>query len=446
MESLSASDKTQQRPPFARVIQSCQAARSGSLITRRTFGRVTSLSSLAWLAAQHFGLADAVATAPRRPRARALIVLWLGGGPSQLETFDPKPGTAIAGPTRAIPTRVPGIELAAGLPQLAEQMEHVALVRSMLTKEGDHERGTYLMRTGYRPNPTVVHPALGAICAAELPEDRAEIPRYISILPSDKASRGGYLGEEFDAFRSGDPRDPLPDLVSSTADARRLKRLEDLDVVERAMARRYGARGQKTLHRETVDRAVRMMSSEQLDAFRVQDEPARVREGYGDTPFGRGCLAARRLIEAGVRCIEISLPGWDTHLNNFKGTAEQTKTLDPAFAALIQDLRAHDLFDSTLVLCTGEFGRTPRINPADGRDHWPTGFSLALAGGGIRGGQVIGETSPEGKPQPKDPCTVDDVYATILASMGIDPAKMMSTPIGRPIKLSEGKVIERLLA
>jgi hypothetical protein len=292
----------------------------------------------------------------------------------------------------------------------------------------------------------VVHPSLGAICAAELPEDKAEIPRYISILTADKATRGGYLGEQYDAFRTFDPRDPLTDVTSYVSDERRQKRLADLDVVEQAFARRYPAQSKRSMHRETVERALKMMSSEQLKAFQVEEEPKALRDAYGDTPFGRGCLAARRLVQVGVRCVEVALNGWDTHVNNYSGTATQTKILDPAFATLIRDLKEHDLLDSTLVLWTGEFGRTPKINPAGGRDHWPTGFSLALAGGGIQGGRVYGETDPNGLPEPKDPVTVDDLYATVLTTMGIDPGKIVISPIGRPMKLSEGKPLRQLFA
>jgi hypothetical protein len=406
--------------------------------TRRQFCRITSLSSLAWLASSQFSLADELNPPHKAGRAKAMIMLWLGGGPSHIETFDPKPGKPIGGPTKAIRTSAAGIVIAEGLPNVAEQMRHIALVRSVVSKEGDHERGTYLMKTGFRPNPTVVHPALGAICAAELPEDKTEIPRYISILSNDRVTRGGYLGEQYDAFRIFDPKDKIEDLLSTIDEPRRKLRLENLDVVERSFAARYPARADQTMHRQTVQRALRMMSSEQLKAFEIAGEPKSLRDAYGHTPFGRGCLAARRLVEVGVRCVEVALPGWDTHVNNFEGTATQTKILDPALATLIRDLDEHGLLDSTLVLCTGEFGRTPKINPADGRDHWPSGFSVALAGGGVRGGQAIGETDPAGGPKPKDEVSVDDLYATVLSAMGIDPAKTYITPIGRPIKLSDG--------
>lgn len=188
-----------------------------------------------------------------------------------------------------------------------------------------------------------------------------------------------------------------------------------------------------------------MMTSAQLRAFEISDEPVAVRAKYGDTPFGRGCLAARRLVEQGVRCVEVTLAGWDSHANNHGTHAQLLQILDPAFAALIQDLRERELLDRTVVLCGGEFGRTPRINPLDGRDHWPHGFSMALAGGGLRGGQVIGETDPEGGKHVADPRGVADIHATVLSALGIGPADEEISPAGRPVKLSEGAVIESLL-
>src|SRR5205807_931642 len=191
---------------------------------------------------------------------QSVILLWLAGGPSQLETFDPHPGTAIAGDTRAIGTAVPGVQLAAGFERLADQMGSVALVRSLVSKEGDHERGTYLMKTGYRPDPTVEHPSIGAICCHELPVGTTDIPRHISILAGRWPSRGGFLGAEFDAFQIGDPSGKLPDMASFAAGSRDLARARDLDVVERAFGR--GRRVEGTLHRESLARARTMMASE----------------------------------------------------------------------------------------------------------------------------------------------------------------------------------------
>jgi uncharacterized protein (DUF1501 family) len=410
-------------------------------LDRRGFLKLVGLS---WLTPVGQLLADQ-AERTRQP-AQSIILLWLDGGPSQLETFDPHPDTKIAGGTRAIATAVKGIRLAQGYEQLADQMGSVALIRSMVSKEGDHERGTYFMKTGYRPDPTVEHPSIGAICCHELPVGRTDIPRHISILTEKWPSRGGFLGGDFDAFQVGDPKGKLPDVISAVAAPRDLARVQDLDVVERAFARGRRGRVETTLHRETMARARVMMSSEQLKAFDVSHEPAGLLSEYGDTPFGRGCLAARRLIEVGVRCVEVTLGSWDTHVNNHEIHKARAKVLDPAFAALMRDLARRQLLHRTIVLCCGEFGRTPKVNPLGGRDHWPGGFSLAMAGGGIRGGLTIGQTDPEAVKDPVRPTTIEDVHATVLTALGLRPAKENTAPAtGRPIKLSAGRPIRELL-
>ncbi|WP_165231090.1 DUF1501 domain-containing protein [Aquisphaera insulae] len=381
-----------------------------------------------------------------REPARSVILLWLAGGPSQLETFDPHPNTAIAGGTRAIETAAKGVRLAEGFEQLAGQMGSVCLLRSMVSKEGDHERGTYMMKTGYRPDPSLVHASIGAVCCHELPTGETDIPRHVSILPGQWPSRGGYLGAEFDAFQLDDPRGKLPDVASPVDLPRDRSRVLDLDVVDRAFAKGRAQVARSTLHRETVTRARTMMTSEQLRAFDISKEPAEVLAEYGDSPFGRGCLAARRLIEVGVRCVEVTLSGWDTHVNNHEIHRKLVTQLDPAFAALLRDLSRRKLLDRTVVVCAGEFGRSPKINPLGGRDHWPTGFSVALAGGGLRGGLALGETDPEGLKDPSRPIPAQDVHATIFRTLGLDPLKENTAPVtGRPVKLSEGTPIRELL-
>jgi uncharacterized protein (DUF1501 family) len=415
---------------------------SGPTFDRRGFLK---LAGLSWLTPVGTLLARQ-AERSREP-AQSIILLWLGGGPSQLETFDPHPDTRIAGGTKAIATAATAIQLAAGFDQLAGEMGSVALVRSMVSKEGDHERGTYLMKTGYRPDPTVEHPSIGAICCHELPVGRTDIPRHISILAGQWPSRGGFLGGEFDAFQTGDPQGALPDVTAGVPAPRDLARVADLEVLERTFARGRRSRVDATLHRETLARARLMMSSEQLKAFDVSHEPATLRAEYGDTAFGRGCLAARRLTEVGVRCVEVTLDGWDTHVNNHSFQAGKVKILDPAFAALVRDLKSRNALDRTVVLCCGEFGRTPKINVTAGRDHWTNGFSLALAGGGLRGGLAVGATDPEGVRDPVRPVTIEDVHATVLAALGLDPAKENVAPAtSRPIKLSAGRPIGELLA
>lgn len=411
-------------------------------LNRRGFLQLGGLAGLGWLTPVGSLLA-AQAEQGREP-ARSIILLWMAGGPSQLETFDPHPGRLIAGGTRAIATSAKGVQLAEGFGHLAEVMDRVALVRSLVSKEGDHERGTYLMKTGYRPDPTVEHPSIGAICCHELPTARTEIPRHISILPGQWPARGGFLGGEFDAFQMDDPTQPLRDVTTRVPNARHVQRVADLDVVEGAFARGRRDRVAATLHRATFDRARTMMTSEQLKAFDLAGEPASVRLEYGDTPFGRACLAARRLTEVGVRCVEVTLDGWDSHVNNHEIHRRRVNDLDPAFAALIRDLTRRGQLDRTIVLCGGEFGRTPKLNPLGGRDHWPLGYSLAIAGGGLKGGITVGATDPEGRANPARPATIADVHATVLTTLGLTPGRENVSPIGRPIKLSEGKVIAEL--
>lgn len=394
----------------------------------------------------------------RRPRqpAKSIILIWLAGGPSQLETFDPHPNTAIGGPTRAIKTSAPGIEVAEHLPRLAEQMSSISVVRSMLNRESDHGRATYVGKTGHRPDATLTHPSIGAICCHQTAGQALDIPRHISILPSDpylpesvfrpyQPGQGGYLGIEHDSFCVGDPAKPIHGLRAPVSWPRHRERISDVDVVEAAFSRGRQPAVGRLEHRALIDRAWRLMNADQLKAFDIKSEPMSLRESYGDTYIGRACLAARRLIESGVRCVEVLFEDWDSHANNFALHKRLTAQLDPAFAALVADLRARDLLDHTAIICGGEFGRTPQINRTDGRDHWTRGFSVALAGGGLRGGLAIGETDPAGGRDIKQPRSYADVYATALKSLGFDPAREVATNIGRPMKLSDGAVINELL-
>ena len=426
---------------------------SWSHMHRRTLLKAAGLSGMGWLTPVAEMLSRASEKDPSGKPPRSVIILWLAGGPSQLETFDPKPGANISGGTTAIKTAVPDIQLATGYEQLAEQMQHVSLVRSITSKEGDHERATYNTKTGFRPDPTLVHPSIGAILCHQQ-KDNVEIPRHVSILPGPWPARGGYLGDQFDAFQINDPQGPIPDITRLVPDDRYDRRIKDLAVVEREFARGRLREldANKTLQRSSTEAALKMMASEQLKAFDVKEAPESVRNQFGDAAFGRGCLAAARLVEVGVRCVEVTLNGWDSHANNHDNHRENAKILDPAFAALIRYLNERELLDRTTVICGGEFGRTPSINPAGGRDHWPHGFTMALAGGGIAGGRVIGETAPEPNLDAedltkllRDPHNIADVHATILHTLGVEFEKELQTPIGRPMIISQGKVIQDLL-
>ena len=414
---------------------------------RRTLLKVAGFSGLGWLTPVAESLAVDRGHLTEKSRPNSVIVLWMAGGPSQLETFDPHPGTNIAAGTMATATSVPGIRLAKGLEQIAEEMDSIAIVRSVVSKEGDHERATYNAKTGFRPDSTLQHPSIGAILCHQLPRGNTEIPRHVSILSGNWPSRGGYLGNQFDAFKAFDPQEAMPDIQPRVNSTRARQRVRDIEIVNRAFeAGRLENLEQRTLHQTTTDQALRMMSSEQLKAFDIQETPKSLRTEFGDSPFGRACLAAARLTEVGVRCVEVTLSGWDSHIANHDIHATLTSVLDPAMAALIRYLRDSGRLADTLVLWGGEFGRTPSVNPAGGRDHWPHGFSIALAGGGIQGGQVIGETDPEGsRLKYSKGIPIADIHATVLQALGIEFQKEIVTPVGRPMKLSEGHVIRTLL-
>lgn len=417
-------------------------------LSRRTLLQAAGLAGLGWLTPLGRLLAQDAERNSHRP-ARSVIVLWLAGGPSQLETFDPHPGKEISHGTRAIKTALKGVQLAAGLERTAAILEDVSLIRSVVSKEGDHERASYNMKTGYRPDPTVVHPALGAVITHERPSPTVEIPTHVSILPNQWPARGGYLGASYDAFQVGNPLKPVPDVTAGVSEERQRGRERNLSVVERAFGRGRPENldAERTLHLATMASARRMMTSDQLKAFDLSELPASERARFGDTPYGHGCLAAVRLVETGVRCVEITLNGWDTHANNHENHARLVGTLDPAFAATISELKRRGLLEHTVVLCGGEFGRTPKLNLLEGRDHWPKGFSVAITGGGIRRGQVVGATDPTGRSEEPDrPVRVQDIHATVLTALGIPADKEVMTPVGRPLALSDGNVIKELLA
>lgn len=420
--------------------------------SRRDFLKIAGASSLSFFAPWFAEAGDKDSAKKGKGKsakgispAKSVIMLWLSGGPSQLETFDPKPGKKIAAGSKARKTNVKNIMLGDGFEQLAEQMDSIALIRSIQSKDGDHERGTYHLKTGYRMEPTARHPTLGALACHEKADKSIEIPRHISIMPGRWAGWGGFLGNEYDAFKTYDPKRKVPDVSSSLKKDRYDQRLKDLDILEKGFARGRKKQAKATGHQDMVKRARAMMLSKQLKAFDISKESEATRKAYGDTPFGRGCLAARRLVEEGVRWVEVTLDGWDSHVNNHEIHKSNLATLDPAFASLIRDLKERDRLKDTLVVCMGEFGRTPKMNRAGGRDHWPHYFSMAIAGGPVRGGQVIGETDPEGgRKAPTEPVTPEAVTASILKAAGLKLNRELITPVGRPILVSAGKPIPKL--
>lgn len=402
-------------------------------------------------------------------RKRSVIVLWMSGGPSQLDTFDLKPGHKNAGKFKPIETSVPGIQICEHLPKLAQQMEHVGIVRSMTTKEGDHGRATYLMRTGYLPQGPVKYPTLGSSLSKELGTDSAEIPNYVSISPqrflSPAAFGPGFLGPQYAPLVVGAgrtvrrPNQPessnlsvknlnLPaDITSEQLDSR----LSLLEGLETDFQQSHPGVSPQS-HRSAYLQAVKMMRSEAVKAFRLDEEPEALREAYGKNDFGQGCLLARRLVERGVPFVEVTQgdggPAWDNHSNIFDSIQSLCGVLDPAWSTLLTDLKARGLLESTLVVWMGEFGRTPVINPQNGRDHFPLAWTTVLSGGGIRGGQVVGKSSDDGMAVQDRPVNSGDFVATICSAVGIDPLKQNMSNIGRPIRLADpdAKPVKELLA
>jgi uncharacterized protein (DUF1501 family) len=412
------------------------------VLNRRDVLRVGTGALFAGLVSRYLAPRSAVAAAA--PRARACIVLWLNGGPSHVDTFDPKPGP-VRGPFKAIKTRAPGMTLCEHLPRLADHGDELAIVRSMSSKEGNHARAQYYLHTGYAPNPTVVHPSLGSWACARLGAPRAELPAFVSI--GGPSFGAGFLGVQDGPFvlqkAGAAPADV--ERAPGVDAARFARRLAALDAMDEQFARATGD-AKVEGRREVYAKAVRLMQTPRLAAFDLSAEPEATRRAYGDTDFGRGCLTARRLVEAGVTFVEVVLDGWDTHRDNFDRTKALMATLDPAFAALLGDLAGRHLLGSTLVACMGEFGRTPRLNGNDGRDHWPQAWSAVLAGGAIRGGVVRGATDDDGAKVVSAPTTVPDLLATMATLMGLDPGYTTMTPAGRPISLTDdGALIRELM-
>jgi uncharacterized protein (DUF1501 family) len=416
---------------------------------RRTFLHA-SLSALAsaWALGRAPGLslADASAASPSKGAAKVAdhcILLWMNGGPSHIDTFDPKPKAE--GASGAIDTAVRGTRIAEHFPQIAEQMSKIALVRGVSSKEGNHQRAQEVAHTGHQPNPTVDAPSIGAWLSRGRTPGTLEIPGYVSL--SGPGFGAGFLGRSFDPFVVQKPGDRPQDLEPARAlsDARKKARTALLDAMEEDFAKKTGDPKVRE-KQKLVARARRMAASPQIAAFDVASETEATKKAYGDTDFGRGCLAARRLVEAGVPFVEVTLDGWDTHDDNLRRVKERAAILDPAMASLLRDLEERSLLDRTLVVWMGEFGRTPKISARDGRDHHPAAYTVAFAGGGIRGG-VHGATDETGDRVVSGQVSQADVVATMAKAAGLDPATTEISPAGRPIAVSEGgKVIDAILA
>jgi hypothetical protein len=444
----------------------------GSSISRRDWLKLSAAGFSAFSASGWIETLAARAAADPA-RKRACILLWMSGGPSQMDTFDMKPGHANGGTFKPIDTAVPGLQICEHLPKFAKEMKDAAVIRSMSTKEGDHGRATYYLRTGYTPQGGIQFPTMGSVLSKELEEATSDLPSFISVAPFKFLSPGafgpGFLGPRYAPLVVGDvgfnvPQgnayeqalkvadlDPPSGINLNRSDAR----LGLLEGVERDFMVNRPA-GSPLAHRTAYERAVKMMRSTAAKAFDLNEEPGALRDAYGRNLFGQGCMLARRLVERGVPFVEVSLNGvdgggnigWDTHQQNFDSVKKLCGTLDPAWSTLIQDLRTRGMLESTLVVWMGEFGRTPQINGQGGRDHFPNAWTTVLAGGGVKGGQAHGKTSADGTMVADNPVTVPDFMSTVCKALGIDPMKQNMSDVGRPIRIAapEAKPIKELLA
>ncbi len=447
--------------------------RSAMRLSRRDWFRLSTAGVVGYsLSGWLESLADDAAQNPQR--RRSCILLWMNGGPSQMETFDLKPGHANGGPYKGMDTPVSGIRISEHLPKVADMAKEMAIIRSMSTKEGDHGRATYIMRTGQLPQGPIQYPSIGALIAKELAAEDAELPSFVAISPyrifSPMAYGSGFLGPQYAPLVVGEVnnfggqrnqnnydqalRVQDLDLASGVSTEEADARVDLLRDLERDFVARHPGVATQS-HLSAYEKAVKMMKSKAAKAFNLEDESAELRDAYGRNQFGQSCLLARRLVERGVPFIEVSLGGinngglgWDTHNDNFNQVKRLSEVLDPAWGTLMKDLKDRGLLDSTLIVWMGEFGRTPKIARGNGRDHWPNSWSTVLAGGGIKGGQVVGKTDAGGVAIEDRPVSVPDFLATICMALGIDYLKPNLSNVNRPIRIVDkaAKPIKEVLA
>lgn len=414
--------------------------RGGRVIRRRDFLRQM---TVAGVAAGTWNWTDAIAASAEQLRSQgmACILLWMQGGPSQFETFSPKPNHPNGGETKSIPTNVTGIEISENLPHCAKVMDDLAIIRSMTSKEGNHQRATYLLHHGYLPMGGVNFPTLGANVAHEIGVAANQLPSFVRIGGRvANAGTGGFLGVDYDPLELRSANRPPQNTRPLTNVDRYKRRLQLLDSMEQSYSQGAGSQVVAD-HRKLLNSATDMIMSPSMKAFDLADEPTSLRLGYGKGEFAAGCMMARRLVEHGVTFVEVVSNGWDTHLDGFNRARELTAQIDQPMAMLVSDLKQRGMLENTLVLWMGEFGRTPKINPRAGRDHFPRAFNAVIAGGGTRGGQVIGATNEAGTVVTDHPVTVPDLFRSVYSALGIDADQENMSRIGRPIKLVDGGAV-----
>lgn len=399
-------------------------------VTRRRMLQATGASILGMPVAK---LLAASGQAEAAAKAEHVILFWNGGGMSHVDTWDPKPGRPVQGEFSAIDTSADGIQISSIFPNLAKQMHHCSLIRSIAGTNGAHGRATYELQTSYNMDPSLIHPGLGSIVVHEK-NRMGDLPSFITI--NGQAAKSGYFGQSCAAYFIGEPgeKDPYLSFPTGITNARGNKRLDLLAKMNARATKKSGVVDFKATD-TAIKEAVSLMKSPALKVFDLDKEKPDTLARYGDSDFGRGALLARKLVETGVRFVQVNRGGFDTHSNNFPAMENHALEMDPALASLVEDLAATGKLESTLVLVLSEFGRTPRINSNAGRDHHARCFSCLVAGGGVKGGQVIGASDKDAMEPADRPVKPSDIHATVCHALGIDHEKEVYTPQDRPMVL-----------
>jgi uncharacterized protein (DUF1501 family) len=413
-------------------------------MSRRHFMQHMAGASALALPAMSFTNALAANTDTLKRNHKSAILLWMSGGPPTIDIWDLKPGAATGGPFKPIATTGEG-QICEHMPLLAKQMHNLSIVRSMSTREADHMRGRYYMHTGYVPNPNVEHPSYGAVVAHEMASKvpGLEIPPFVSVGGGSVGP--GFLGMTYAPFVVGSNGD-VRNLKMNVENDRLMERMKALAALEKDFISEN--RGTSAAdHAKILDKTLALMTSKQMEAFKVAKEPMEVQDAYGTGAFGRGCLMARRLVEQGVPFVEVDLGGWDMHAGVHTALETKLPEMDKAMGALMADLEARGLIKDTVVMWMGEFGRTPRINGNSGRDHWARSWSCLIGGGDVAGGKIVGETNEDGTRVESEPYSAQDLMASACKGLGISLETTFTSKNGRPMKIANsGKVIKELFA
>jgi hypothetical protein len=440
-----------------------RSSRNCEGLTRRDFVRAGALGAFgltlpgflagrARAAAQSATLATAAS-----PRAKSVLLVYLGGGLSHHDSFDLKPDAPdeVRGKYKSIPSNVTGLRVGELLPKMAQQMDKVCLVRSQSHENDHHETATNWVLCGRFGSPFGDYPSMGAVVAQQT-GFTGILPPYVAIPKNPsftwELGKSAWLGGRYESFKAGNPNDKdfrVRDLaVAKDAQAHQSERRRDLLAAVDTLGARIKSNDQMATYDEFQRRAADMvLSTDAQAAFDMNAEPAELRDRYGRTEFGQGCLLARRLIERGVKFAQVNYSGWDHHAKIFQSLDKKLPDFDAGFATLIQDMHERGLLKETLVVCFGEFGRTPKINKDAGRDHWGRAGSMLFAGAGVQGGRIIGATDKEGAFVTDRPVRPADVAWTIYDAVGIDPRTELRMPDGRPISiLDQGSRVNELYA